>query len=248
MPPGCCPILLSVPITAENYDETWKCIGTHGAYHPGLQAHPSSCNKKYQEESEIQLQQLLIEKERKALISNPNQNNSNIAEWDSNPQVLRKYIKENILQGPKSIEANMKKLKQSFSLKVIKETKKEIMNELYPKDKRIAFNPSNCLAIGAQDNYRDNLYKYSSQFASLAKSKGTSSEVLKTQEFYIFATTIIPTKKFKSMVYRWNFLHCTDWIPTVNCFACFSSKVQYILSCNLYCSFKQNPKTIHKYI
>ena len=61
----CCPILLSVPITTENYDETWRLIGTHGAYHPGLQAHSSSCNKKYQEESEIQLQQLLIEKKEK---------------------------------------------------------------------------------------------------------------------------------------------------------------------------------------
>jgi len=113
-------------ITVENYE-----------------AHSSSCNKKYREESEIQLQQLPIEKERKALISNTNQNNSNIVEWDSNPQVLRNYIKENILQGSKNIEANIKKPKQSFSLKVINESKKEIMNELYPKDKQIAFNPSN---------------------------------------------------------------------------------------------------------
>jgi len=35
-------------------------------------------------------------------------------EWNSNMSILKQYIKENLNQGPKSIQANMRTHKQIF--------------------------------------------------------------------------------------------------------------------------------------
>ena len=164
-------------------------IGVSGAYYPSSKAHTMDCFKKYQLQKEAEI---IISKENSLPTTSSNrkhEDDDNFTEWDSNTFYLRRYIKDNITQGPKIIQAHMRSLKQIFTIKTIKETKKDILNELYPKDKKIAFYPKNCLAIDAMDSYQDNLMKYSCEFLAVSQKKGINSELLTTQEFYIFATT-----------------------------------------------------------
>ena len=66
-------------------------------------------------------------------------------EWGSDLSVLKTYIKMNLSEGPTTIRSNLRKFKQNFTLRLVKDTKKEIINEMFPKDKVIAFHPSNCI-------------------------------------------------------------------------------------------------------
>ena len=100
-------------------------------------------------------------------------------EWKSDENVLKAYVRQNLRLGPKAIKANMQAIRQSFSLKAIKETRKDIIDEVFPKDRKIAFHPSNCLAINAEDNYDDNLFKLYLQFPSMTSKKSLPKEVLR---------------------------------------------------------------------
>jgi len=108
--------------------------------------------------------------------------------------VLKNYIRQNLKLGPKAIKANLYAERQIFSLKVIQEKKKEILDELFPKDRKIAFHPTNCLTKGSQDNFEDNLFKLQLSFPITVKKKNNAKELLENNECVIFAT--------RSMLYQ----------------------------------------------
>ena len=82
----------------------------------------------------------------------------------------------------------MRSLKQSFSLKVIKEEKKNILDQKFPKDVKIAFDPSNCKIIDGKDTCDDNLFRFHGQVAIDGKKK---DETPSTQNYYLFATRLM---------------------------------------------------------
>jgi len=65
-------------------------------------------------------------------------------EWKSDISILRDFIKANITFLPSTIQTEMKKLKQSFTMTQIKKVKKELDDELFPRDAEVAFHPANC--------------------------------------------------------------------------------------------------------
>jgi len=107
-------------------------------------------------------------------------------EWGSDHKILADYIRQNLSLGPKTIQIKMRQLKQSFTLQVIKTTKKAIFEEVFPRDKKVAFHPNNCLILGSENNREDNLFKYSAQFPIYSQNPLQNSFNL--QEFHIFAT------------------------------------------------------------
>jgi len=53
----------------------------------------------------------------------------------------------------------------------IKKVKKEIYDELFPRDTEVAFRLANCKIHDAQDSYEDNLYRFYGRFLLEAKKK-----------------------------------------------------------------------------
>ena len=96
----------------------------------------------------------------------------------------------NLAQDPTTIRTNLRKFKQNYTLRLVKDIKKEILNEIFPKDKNIAFHPSNCLVKEYEDIREDNLFKLYSQIPlqnpSYAKEISGSF-----QEFYIFSSNLM---------------------------------------------------------
>ena len=170
-----CPYLLTVPITPRNYDQTWACIRTEGAKQASSCGHSQECKRKTQEAGLQQPdssdnntnEEEMVEETRTRVV----QPKPKSYEWRSDIETLREFIRSNIRLGPKSIQAAMQLKKQKFSIKVIKENKREIFNEMFPKDRRVAFHPANCLVHESEDNYQDNMLKRRSQI--LATSKNT---------------------------------------------------------------------------
>ena len=93
----------------------------------------------------------------------------------------------NLAQDPTTIRTNLRKFKQNYNLRLVKDIKKEILNEIFPKDKSIAFHPSNCLVKEYEDIREDNLFKLYSQIPLQNPSyvKEISGSFL---EFYIFSS------------------------------------------------------------
>ena len=111
-----------------------------------------------------------------------------IIEWGSDIEILKEEIQNNLKFGPKTIQANLRMKKQEFKLTTIKEMKKQIIDELYPRDHKVAFDPNNCLIIGAKDKDEDNLLKFSGKFPRLVKLTLNQSSLC-LNEFYIFASS-----------------------------------------------------------
>jgi len=181
-----CPFLLSNSIS--NYDPiTWECKSTHGAFQASRAGHSELCIKDRDNKiaEEIRLKQMS-----ELALSKNNEKMINFCEWGSDLSVLKAYIKMNLTQGPTTIRTNLRKFKQNYTLRLVKDTKKEILNEIFPKDKNIAFHPSNCLVKEYEDIREDNLFKLYSQIPlqnpSYAKEISGSF-----QEFYIFSSNLM---------------------------------------------------------
>ena len=182
-----CKYLLSVPMNSTNYDPTtMECIGLIGAYRASTEDHNLKCRKK---------QLKAEEPDNKTRLSQAEKGNSDDIgeserpkEWKSDINDLRDFIRDNIKLRPKAIQAAMRRKRQFFTLVVIKENKSDIMNEMFPKDRRVAFHPTNCLIYEAEDNFRDNLFRRWVQMPNFCKGKSTSELILVTQEFVILTT------------------------------------------------------------
>ena len=173
-----------MPVTFENYNlDSWECIGTFGARQASSFGHNQKCIKRVKEDVR-QLEFL-------SQASSIQQFSEKITEWRSDLEVLRSFIAQNLSLGPKAIKGKMKELKQTFNIKTIKELRREVLDEIFPKNKLLAFHPSNTLALNSEDNFEDNLLKVSLQFPSLSKGKHTENEVLKFQEVHIFAINVM---------------------------------------------------------
>ena len=161
-----CPYLVTIPIEG-NYDyETWACIKTQGAYRSSTQYHSDQCKKL----SNMMKNQLRSPENSQHQSINSDSMES-LIEWSSDCELLRTYIMQHPALGPKSIKTQMEKFKQRFSLRVIKDMKKEILGSIFPKDRQIAFFPSNYVYIGFEDACEDNLFKYHGQILTISKDK-----------------------------------------------------------------------------
>jgi len=174
-----CPFLLTIPVNEENYSQDYKCIGTKGAFQASLQGHNERCLREFM--SQTSIQSINLNSTQILPISE-------FSEWQSDLGVLRAYIRQNLSVIPSSIDTAMKAMKQDFSKKVIKEEKKNILNEIFPKDSKIAFHPSNCKIINGKDNSDDNLFKAYTQIMIDGKKK---NEPPILQEHYIFASRLM---------------------------------------------------------
>ena len=85
----------------------------------------------------------------------------------------------------------MKKQRKEFNIAMIKRTKKEILEELFPKEASIAFHSSNCKILEAEDSFENNLYRFHGLFLSENKKKDTFRDTFNQQEYYIFATRLM---------------------------------------------------------
>jgi len=174
-------------MNSTNYDPTtMECIGLIGAYRASTEDHNLKCRKK---------QLKAEEPDNKTRLSQAEKGNSDDIgeserpkEWKSDINDLRDFIRDNIKLRPKAIQAAMRRKRQFFTLVVIKENKSDIMNEMFPKDRRVAFHPTNCLIYEAEDNFRDNLFRRWVQMPNFCKGKSTSELILVTQEFVILTT------------------------------------------------------------
>ena len=97
----------------------------------------------------------------------------------------------NLSEGPTTIRSNLRKFKQNFTLRLVKDTKREIINEMFPKDKVIAFHPSNCLVKEHEDIREDNLFKLFSQIPLHNPSTIVQQKAGQFQEYYIFASNLM---------------------------------------------------------
>ena len=79
-----------------------------------------------------------------------NNENTNIHEWRSDIDVPRRYIHRNLALMPSTILSHMSLQRQSFSIKVAKEEKENIWEEL--------FHPCNCVTLGSGDFFSDNSF------------------------------------------------------------------------------------------
>lgn len=89
-----------------------------------------------------------------------------IQEWSSDITVLRNQKRENLSLMSNTIQTHMRKIKQTFSLEVIKKAKKEIWDEIFPREAKIAFHPSNCYTIESKDPFEDNLFRFQGNSSS----------------------------------------------------------------------------------
>ena len=163
-----CPFLLTVPINPTNYDDAMNMLDSVGNFQASTQGHSLACKKK---QENIKNLKKLLQPQQNSSLTIQSANSSEIHEWRSDEAVLKVYISQNLKLGPKAIRTNLLAQRQTFSLKTIKETRKQIIDEIFPKDRKIAFHPSNCLAINAEDSYDDNLFKHYSQFPCVTKKK-----------------------------------------------------------------------------
>jgi len=178
-----CSYLLTVPIKGNYHPETWICVNFLGAYRSSTSDHSEQCKK------HVKNRFGLMEGSKIPASQNESTSMESIIEWESNTDFLSRYIRQNPQLGPKALKGHMEKLKQKFSLRVIKEKKKEIIEELFPKDRKIAFCSSNCLCLNYEDSFEDNLYRYYGQILSIPKDKVKRELNQNLQEFYIFANS-----------------------------------------------------------
>ena len=175
-----CPFLLTIPINEQTYsDGDYKCIGIQGAYQASNQAHSEKCDRYYSR----------IKENSESIRTNSAQETSNdtFAVWTSDIDVLRSYIRHNLTAIPTSIQNVMKTQKQNFSINIIAEEKKAILNEMYPKEIEIAFHPSNCQLISKQRTSANNLYRFQGQVFVNCKKTDTFD----IHKYYIFASRAI---------------------------------------------------------
>ena len=195
-----CSFLLTIPIE-NNFDlETGKFTALEHARQASNKAHSKACNNSYNQtkkpnsesiESHIQM----------------DKSQETFQEWNSDTDVLREYLRQNMSLIPSTIQANMKKIKQEFSISLIKKVKKELWEEIFPREPRIAFHPSNCKTTNAKDNYIDNLYRFYGKILGEGKCKDPRKEKgVEEHEYYIFASNSMLTQLSRSkVVYRRNF-------------------------------------------
>lgn len=164
-----CKVLLTIPIDEKHYDLlTYKLIGVDLA--------------KYEKEKErVTLILASNSIETKKLLS--------FAEWGSDIILLRDYIRENLTLTPITLQLNMKNIKQTFTIESIKRAKKDIWDEIYPREAKIAFHVNNCKIIEAKDS-DDNLKRYYSTFPIETKKKGADNFLIEN-ECYIFGTRMM---------------------------------------------------------
>ena len=138
-----CPYLLTIPITEENYTtDEWRCIGVSGASQTSVKGHSDACNKGFfQKRNKEHNSGTFCSQQAQVSVS------ETFSEWQTDLNTLRTYIKSHLSEISSSIETAMKAIKQNFSLKVIKEERRKVLDELYPKDTRIAFHPTNCYIV-----------------------------------------------------------------------------------------------------
>lgn len=181
-----CPYLLSVPINEENFvnimigDEiALQCIGIEGCQRTSTQDHNSQCksrmalNQKKEQRNEI---------EDKSIIG------QTPVEWSSNQEVLCNFIRQNLNLMPSTIQTQMRMQKQNFSIKTIKENKKKIWDEVFPRDPKIAFNPHFCKLVGDTNDSPDNLYRGHGECLQEPKTKTESAQV---HQYYILASRLM---------------------------------------------------------
>ena len=174
-----CSYLLTIPIEG-NYDPvTFKCTNILGAFQASSLGHSEQCKKNVANAKQIN-QSLLCP------IIQP----VSFAEWNSDITFLEEYIRNNLKLMPSTIETKMREYKQKFSLTVIKNMKRKVLEECYPKETKIAFHPSNCKTLGCEGTNQDNLFRKYGQFALSPLKKQPSNEVIQS-EYYIFATRLM---------------------------------------------------------
>ena len=175
-----CKYLLTIPLTPENYEpDTWKFVAANGAFQASKEGHSAACSNHYKNNkassNTSQIKALQIDQ---------------LCEWSSDTTILKDYIRKNISLLPSSIQIEMKKIKQTFNISQIKHAKREIWEELFPKDVLVAFHPSNCKILEAQDDFEDNLYRFYGCFLPERK-KDTHKDLFEQHEYYIFATRLM---------------------------------------------------------
>ena len=79
----------------------------------------------------------------------------------------------------------MRAKRKEFTLLTIKNAKKEILDELFPRDKKLAFSLHNCVCLQATDNYKDNLFRFEAKIPRFSKG------YFQLQEQYIFANYLL---------------------------------------------------------
>jgi len=174
-----CPFLLSIPVNEENYTkDEYKCIGVAGAVQASLYGHSDRCSKDFNQQQMLSTQ---------ILPNKSTQIEDDFTEWRSDVQVLRNFIRQNLSAIPSSIETTMRAMKQDFSKKFIKDEKRKIMDEIFPKDAKIAFHPSNCRINGGKDNIDDNLFRFYGPIIVETKK----NEPPNLQEYYIFTSRLM---------------------------------------------------------
>jgi len=108
-------------------------------------------------------------------------------EWNSDIKVLREYIKQNLSQAPSSIQTFMRSQRQEFSLSTIKENKRLILDEIFPREPRVAFHPTNCRVTENGVAIDENLFRHYAQIP-IQRKKGNGWDL---QEYYIFTTRLM---------------------------------------------------------
>ena len=116
-------------------------------------------------------------------------------EWNSDIDVLREYLRQNMSLILNTIQSNMKKIKQEFFISLITKVKKKFWEEVFPRESRIAFHLSNCKTANAKDNYIDNLYRFYGKILGEGKCKDSRKEKeVEEHEYYIFAYNSMPAQ------------------------------------------------------
>lgn len=117
-----------------------------------------------------------------------NVNTDAYSKWGSDIHIVRSCIKMNLSAISTTIYTAMKVLKQHSSLKVIKEEKKKVFEEKFPKDVEIAFDLSNCVITDGKKTCDDNLFRYHGQVAIDGEKKDEPPQI---HNYYIFATHLM---------------------------------------------------------
>ena len=155
--------------------------------------------------------------------------------YNSNLQVLEIFIRKNPLLEPKTVRAELLKMKQKFTkLEIIKKIQ-DVRNELFPKENLATFTPLFCSAIDSNlPEY--NLFKLYLNTPYIPKTTNLNNQQIQTQQIVILANNTM--LKQLSGTSQWfidatfkvapkNFLQILDivvYIPHINIFfpACYA--------------------------
>jgi len=180
-----CPFLLTIPINELNFEpDTFKYLNAEGSFQASEKGHSQGCLNS------------IANLKGSSKLSRENSNTIQVEKtciWQSNVNVLREFIKGNLPMTPTSIQIEMRKLKQEFTLLMIKKTKKVIYEEIFPQDTAIAFHPLQCKVIEAEDSFNDNLYRFHGSFITENKKKSTDRDrnSFEQHNYYIFSSRLM---------------------------------------------------------